>query len=90
MGSILRVNLTDGKVFKEPLPEEGVLRAWLGGRGLGVYYMLKEVDPKVDPLGPGNKAVVATGPLTGVTGVPSSGRWCSVTKSPLNGTLHDA
>jgi len=90
MGNVLRLNLTEGKVIKEPLPPEDVLRAWLGGRGLGVYYMLKEVDPKVDPLSPANKAIVATGPLTGVTGVPSSGRWCSVTKAPLNNTIHDA
>jgi len=90
MGNVLRLNLTEGKVTKEPLPPEDVLRAWLGGRGLGVYYMLKEVDPKVDPLSPSNKAIVATGPLTGVTGVPSSGRWCSVTKAPLNNTIHDA
>ncbi|MCC6029965.1 MAG: hypothetical protein LM591_07475 [Candidatus Korarchaeum sp.] len=47
---MLRLNLTESKVIKEPLPSEDVLRAWLGGRGLGVYYMLKEVDPKVDPL----------------------------------------
>jgi aldehyde:ferredoxin oxidoreductase len=90
MGNVLRLNLTEGKVIKEPLPPEEVLRAWLGGRGLGVYYMLKEVDPKVDPLSPANKAIVATGPLTGVTGVPSSGRWCSVTKAPLTNTIHDA
>lgn len=90
MGTTLRVNLFEGKLIKEPLPPDDVLRAWLGGRGLGVYYLLKEVNPKVDPLSPENKAVVATGPLTGVTGVPSSGRWCSVTKSPLTGSIHDA
>jgi aldehyde:ferredoxin oxidoreductase len=39
-----------------------------------VYYILKEVNPRVDPLSPGNKVVVATGPLTGVTGIPSAGR----------------
>jgi aldehyde:ferredoxin oxidoreductase len=90
MGQILRVNLTEGKVSKEPLPPEDVLRKWIGGRGLGVYLMLKEVNPKVDPLSPENKAIVATGPLTGVTGIPSAGRWCSVTKAPLTGTIHDS
>ncbi len=90
IGSVLRLNLTEGKVTKEPLPPDDILRAWLGGRGLGVYYMLKEVDPKVDPLSPSNKAIVATGPLTGINGVPSSGRWCSVTKAPLTNTIHDA
>jgi len=90
MGRILRVNLTEGKLFIEDLPPDNVLRRWVGGRGLGVYYILKEVDPKVDPLSPKNKAIVATGPLTGVTGIPSAGRWCSVTKAPLNNAIHDS
>ena len=51
--------------------------------------MLKEVDPKVDPFSPRNKALVMTGPLTGVAGVPAPGRWCSVTKSPLTNTIHN-
>jgi len=89
MGKVLRVNLTKGKIKEETVPEE-VLRNWIGGRGLGVYIMLKEVDPKVDPLSPDNKAIVLTGPLVGVPGVPSSGRWCSVTKSPLTNTIHDS
>jgi len=90
MGRVLRVKLSQGKVVEEPLPPESILRKWIGGRGLGVYYMLKEVDPKVDPFSPANKAIVATGPLTGVTGIPSSGRWASVTKSPLTYTIHDS
>ena len=89
MGKILRVNLTNKTIKEETLPED-VLRDWIGGRGLGVYLMLKEVDPKVDPLSPENKAIVLTGPLTGVPGVPSSGRWVSVTKSPLTNTIHDS
>jgi len=80
----------EGEVYVEPLPPENILRMWLGGRGLGVYYMLKEVNPRVDPLSPENKAIVATGPITGVAGIPASGRWCSVTKSPLTNTIHDA
>lgn len=52
--------------------------------------MLKELNPRVDPLSPSNKAIVVTGPLTEVAGTPSSGRWCSVTKSPLTNTIHDS
>ena len=88
-GKIARIDLWSSKVRFESLPE-GVLRKWLGGRGLGVYLMLREVNPKVDPLSPANKALVMTGPLTGVAGIPASGRWCSVTKSPLTNTIHDS
>ncbi|MEM4026618.1 MAG: aldehyde ferredoxin oxidoreductase family protein [Sulfolobales archaeon] len=90
MGRVLRVDLWSEKIRIEQLPPENILRRWLGGRGLGVYYMLKEVNPKVDPLSPENKAIVATGPITGVTGIPTAGRWCSVTKSPLTNTIHDS
>ncbi len=90
MGRVLRVNLWSQKCITEQLPDESVLRKWLGGRGLGVYLALKEIDPKADPLGPRNKALVLTGPVTGVAGIPESGRWCSVTKSPLTNTVHDS
>ncbi len=89
MGKIVRVNLWNGKITYETLPEE-ILKKWIGGRGLGVYLMLKEVNPKVNPLGPSNKAIVLTGPLTGIAGLYSPGRWCSVTKSPLTETIHDS
>ncbi len=89
MGRIARVDLWSGKVRYETLPEE-VLKKWIGGRGLGVYLALKEIPPKVDPFSPANKAFVLTGPLTGVAGIPASGRWCSVTKSPLTNTIHDS
>jgi aldehyde:ferredoxin oxidoreductase len=89
MGKIARVDLWSGTVSYKFLKER-VLRSWIGGRGLGVYLMLKEVDPRVDPLSPANKALIMTGPLTGVGGVPAAGRWCSVTKSPLSGTIHDS
>jgi aldehyde:ferredoxin oxidoreductase len=88
-GRILRVDLWSCSIRYESLPED-VLKKWIGGRGLGVYLMLKEVDPRVDPLSPANKSMVMTGPLTGVVGVPASGRWCSVTKSPLTYTIHDS
>jgi aldehyde:ferredoxin oxidoreductase len=39
-GKILRVNLTDGKLYYEELPED-VLRMWVSGRGLGVYIILR-------------------------------------------------
>lgn len=93
MGKFVRVNLSEQKVRVENLfdylPEE-VLKTWIGGRGLGVYLMLKEVDPKVDPLSPENKAFVMTGPVTGSGASIEAGRWCSVTKSPETYTVHDS
>ncbi|MBE9390939.1 aldehyde ferredoxin oxidoreductase family protein [Fervidicoccus fontis] len=84
-GKILRVNLTE-KEIKVDTYEEGVARKWLGSRGLGIYLLLKEMDPKVDPLGPENKLIIAAGPLTG-TPAPTGGRYNVITKSPLTGYI---
>ncbi len=89
MGRFARIDLWSGKVKYETI-DEAILRKWIGGRGLGVYLALKEIPPRVDPFSPMNKVFIMTGPLTGVAGVPSSGRWCSVTKSPLTYTIHDS
>lgn len=83
MGKILRVNLSKGKISEEPLSEENA-RMFLGGSGLATKYLFDELKPGVDPLGPENKLIIMTGPLTGTIS-PSSGRFSAVAKSPLTG-----
>ncbi|MCP4376462.1 MAG: aldehyde ferredoxin oxidoreductase, partial [bacterium] len=63
-GQILRVDLTSKQITTEPLDPE-IAQKFVGGRGLGTYYMSEEVDPKVDPFSPDNKFILATGPITG-------------------------
>jgi len=82
-GKILHVDLTTRKVKVEK-PSERFFRTYFGGWGLIVYYLLKEVEPGTDPLGPGNVLVFANGPVTG-TPVPGSGRNAVGAKSPLTG-----
>jgi aldehyde:ferredoxin oxidoreductase len=89
LNKFLRVNLSTGSITTVSFKEDELM-SWLGGRGLGVYIMLKEVDPTVEPFSPENKLLILTGPLTGMAGAPEPGRWCSVTKSPLTYTVHDA
>ncbi|CAB49871.1 aldehyde ferredoxin oxidoreductase [Pyrococcus abyssi] len=84
-GKILRVNLTDGTIKEETFNEE-FAKKWLGTRGFGIYFLLKEMDPKVDPFSPENKLIFATGPLTG-TSAPTGGRYMVITKSPLTGYI---
>ncbi len=85
---ILRVDLTTGAIERELLPEEA-LRPLLGGKGLGAYLLLRELDPFVDPLSPENRLILNVGPLTG-TAAPTAGRLGSTTKSPATGTYSDA
>jgi aldehyde:ferredoxin oxidoreductase len=72
MGKILRINLTKEKIADEPL-EEGIARKFIGGRGLGAYILFNELKPGIDPLGPENKLVVATGVVTGIPFPGNSG-----------------
>ena len=83
MGKILRVNLSSGSITDEPIPENEA-RRFLGGNGLATWYLFNEVEKGIDPLGPENKIIYMTGPLTGTLS-PSSGRFSAVTKSPLTG-----
>ncbi|ASJ14880.1 aldehyde ferredoxin oxidoreductase family protein [Thermococcus radiotolerans] len=84
-GKILRVNLTNGTIKEEHFDEE-FAKKWLGTRGFGIYYLLKEMDATADPLSPENKIIYATGPLTGTT-APTGGRYMVITKSPLTGYI---
>jgi len=84
-GKILRIDLTTGNRSVEDLSPE-LCREFVGGRGAGLKILMDEMDPRIDPLGPENKLVFATGPLTG-TGVPAGGRFVVVSKSPLSGFI---
>ena len=81
MGKVLRVDLSAEKWKVEELPE-GVMRDFVGGNGFAAYTLFNELKPGIDPLGPENILIFATGPLTG-TAFPSSGRWAAYAKSPL-------
>ena len=82
-GTILRVNLTTGQITREPTPEQ-VARDFIGGRGFGIYFLTKEVPVHADPLGPENKLIISSGPLSGM--LAAGGGKCDwTTKSPLTG-----
>jgi len=87
-GKILRVNLSKEKTSVEPL-EETFYRRYFGGRGLISYYLLNELEPKIDPLGTDNKLIFACGPVTGAP-VSGSGRNSVGAKSPLTGAYGEA
>jgi aldehyde:ferredoxin oxidoreductase len=82
-GKILRVDLTDESFRVERLPSEWI-REYIGGDGFGARLLYEEVGPEVDPLGPANKIIIGTGPITG-TLWPMSGRTVFISKAPLTG-----
>ncbi len=82
-GKILVVDLSSHQYEIEELPEE-VYRRYLGGYGLGAYYLYKHIPPNCDPLGPDNILGFTPGLLTG-TGAGFSGRFSVCAKSPTTG-----
>lgn len=68
-GQGLRVNLTTGKITKEPTFPR--FKDEIGGTALGYRVFWDEVPPKTQPLDEANKLVIAPGPFSG------SGALCS-------------
>ncbi len=82
-GRILRVNLSTQEISVDE-HDEKFYRTYLGGKGIVAHYLLKEVPPACDPLGPDNLLVFAASVLTG-TAIPGAARNSAGAKSPLTG-----
>lgn len=82
-GNILRVDLSRGKISKQATPPE-LAHDYIGGRGFGAYFLYHEVPKNADPLGPENKLIISSGPLSGLM-IPGAGKCDFTTKSPLTG-----
>jgi len=87
-GKILHVDLTNGKFHVEE-PEEAFYRKYLGGSALALHYLLKDMPPNVDPLGPENVLVLALSVVTGA-GISGQSRMTAAAKSPLTGAIGDS
>jgi aldehyde:ferredoxin oxidoreductase len=85
MGKILHVNLSSGMIWIER-PDDQFYRTYIGGRGVILHYLLKDLPPRADPLGPENLLIFAAGLFTG-TQLPGAGRHAVGAKSPLTNAL---
>jgi aldehyde:ferredoxin oxidoreductase len=81
LGRILRVDLSRGNLWDEPLNEDHA-RHYVGGSGLAARYLYDVLDADTDPLGPDNPLLFLTGPLVG-TSMTSAGRYSVCARSPL-------
>lgn len=87
-GKILRVNLSIKEVKVEEVPDN-IFRMYLGGRGLGVYILCRELKPKINSLSLENKLIFAVSVITGAP-IPGVNRVSVVSKSPLTNTYGEA
>lgn len=87
-GNILIVDLTVRRWVVET-PDDAFYRTYLGGSGIALYYVLRDMPRGASALGPENVLAFSVGV---VTGAPISGQArCSASaKSPLTGAIGDS
>jgi|APSaa5957512622_1039677.scaffolds.fasta_scaffold15144_2 aldehyde:ferredoxin oxidoreductase len=83
IGKILRVNLSTQTCTEEPIDSKKA-RKFVGGAGYGAEILYTELKAGIDPLGPENKIIFATSPLS-CNVVPGGGSIMVCFKSPATG-----
>ncbi len=83
MGKILRVDLTDEKMWEEKL-DENFAKKYIGQLGFGARIMYDEVPPEIDAYHPENRLIFMTGPFTG-TSVQSPSNFEVISLNPITG-----
>jgi aldehyde:ferredoxin oxidoreductase len=87
-GKVLHLDLTTKKIKVEE-PGEVFYRTYLGGGGLASYFLLRDLPPGADPLGPENLLIFASNVLSGVP-IAGMTRYTMAAKSPLTGAYGEA
>jgi aldehyde:ferredoxin oxidoreductase len=87
-GQALVADASTGTAHTLPLPDD-LLRAYIGGAGLGTWLLHRLSPPGTDPLAPAAPLAFVFSPLVG-TPLTTSAKFAVVAKSPLTGLLNDA
>src|SRR6516162_8565460 len=87
-GRALVVDVGAGTSQILELPDD-LLRAYIGGAGLGAWLLHRLGPPQADPLSPPAPLAYVFSPLVG-TPLTTSAKFAVVAKSPLTGLLNDA
>ena len=87
-GQALVADAGTGTARTLPLPDD-VLRAYIGGAGLGTWLLHRLAPAGTGPLAPAAPLAFVFSPLVG-TPLTTSAKFAVVAKSPLTGLLNDA
>lgn len=87
-GKVVFCNLKSGEITIET-PDEQLYKDYLGGYGLGAYYLYTRTEPIKDPLGQEALFGIVSGPLSGTPAICGN-RFQIVGKSPKTGGFGDA
>ncbi|MCW4050726.1 MAG: aldehyde ferredoxin oxidoreductase family protein [Candidatus Bathyarchaeota archaeon] len=86
-GKILRVDLTEGRLWTEPTKKYS--NDWIGGRGINDWILFNELRPETGPLDPENMLLFGVGSLVGTLS-PFCCRVSVDTKNVFNGGVGSA
>jgi aldehyde:ferredoxin oxidoreductase len=86
-GRALVIDVSTGAIAR-PTLDDDLLRAFVGGVGLGTVLLSRAIDPEADPLA-APCLVIAFSPFVG-TSITTSAKVAFVAKSPLTDRLSDA
>ncbi|MGD9279761.1 MAG: aldehyde ferredoxin oxidoreductase N-terminal domain-containing protein, partial [Desulfobacterales bacterium] len=86
-GTILRINLSDGEIKRQPTSDYA--DEYIGGRGINIRILYEEMDKDIQPLDPENIIIFGVGPLSG-TMFPGSSRVDVMTRSPVTNLIGNA
>jgi len=81
VNKVAHIDLTTG-IIRFETPGDSFYRTYLGGRGLALYYLLKDLDPNLDPYNEKNILIFSVGVTTGAK-FPGNSRFTVASKSPL-------
>ncbi|MBA7589227.1 putative oxidoreductase YdhV [subsurface metagenome] len=87
-GNILHINLSRKNVWIEH-PSENFYRTFGGGRGIALFYMLKNMKQNIDPFSEDNLLIFSTGAPVGSM-APGINRYTVCSKSPLTGVYGES
>ncbi len=87
-GRYLLIDVSSGLVESVPL-NESILRAYIGGVGLGAWLLLRHAPAGVDPLSASAPLILSFSPLVGGP-LTTSAKFAVVSKSPLTDRINDS
>jgi aldehyde:ferredoxin oxidoreductase len=88
-GKTLYINLDHGTIESKPVTEK-MKKIFTGGRGFGLWLLWNSINDGTRWNDPENEIVITSGPISGITQYPGSGKCTVLTISPLTFSVMDS
>ena len=79
---IVTIDVATGDIHINPLDPK-IRDFFIGGRGLGLYFLHKRITPKTSAYDPENPLILSPGPLGGIPQFPGTSKCMAISLSPI-------